>query len=217
MNFFSHAVIAARRSEDPRWILGSMLPDFCSMAGLRLETVTGDAPLERGVAFHHTSDDAFHGAPIFVEMMETAREELEAEGLDDGPAMAIGHVGVELLLDGALVDQSGVSVGYRAAMEEAPHVGPLLRFVGVEVDPGEARWRSLATRLAAAPLPERYTEPGFVADRLIRILATRPRLAVRFGHEHLVHSWAKRAAPVVASRASELFAEVEGRLAERGA
>jgi hypothetical protein len=213
MNFFSHAVVAARRSEDPRWILGSMLPDFVSMAGLRLEAVRGDAPLERGVAFHHQSDDAFHGAPIFVELMEQAREELERDGLDGGPAMAIGHVGVELLLDGHLVEEHGVTPGYRAAIEEAAHVDVLLTFHGLDTEQGSARWRRMAERLAAAPVPERYTEPAFVADRLVRILASRPRLAVPFGREGLVHAWAKRAAPEISRRAPALFTEVEARLA----
>jgi hypothetical protein len=217
MNFFSHAVVAARRSEDPRWILGSMLPDFVSMAGLRLESVTGDAPLERGVAFHHTSDDAFHGAPIFVDMMELAREELEQDGLDSGPAMAIGHVGVELLLDGYLVEQRGVTPGYRAAIEEAAHVDVLLRFVGLAAPEGSARWREMAERLANAPVPQRYTEPAFVADRLVKILSGRPRLAVPFGREPLVHAWAHRAAPEVSRRAPALFEQVEARLAALGA
>lgn len=217
MNFFSHAVVAAARSDDPRWILGSMLPDFVSMAGLRLESVHGDVPLERGVAFHHTSDDAFHGAPIFIDMMEHAREELELDGLDSGPAMAIGHVGVELLLDGWLVEQRGVTAGYRAAIEEAAHVDVLLRFVGLEVQQGSARWREMAERLANAPVPQRYTEPGFVADRLVRILSGRPRLAVPFGREPLVHAWAHRAAPEVSRRAPALFEQVESRLAAVGA
>lgn len=217
MNFFSHAVVAGRRSEDPRWILGSMLPDFASMAGLRLESVRGDRPLERGVEFHHISDDAFHGAPIFVEMMESAREDLERHGLDTGPAMAIGHVGVELLLDGALVAEQGVTLGYRAAVDEAAHVDVMLRFVGQEREQGSARWQRMAARLAAAPVPESYMEPDFVADRLIMILSRRPRLAVRSGHEPLVFDWARRAKPWVARRAPELFDQVEARLAERGA
>lgn len=217
MNFFSHAVVAARRSEDPRWILGSMLPDFVSMAGLRLASVTGDAPLERGVAFHHTCDDAFHGAPIFVDLMEQAREELELEGLDSGPAMAIGHVGVELLLDGHLVEQGGVTPGYRAAIEEAAHVGMLLRFQGLDPEQGGARWRQMVKRLAEAPVPERYTEPSFVANRLVWILKSRPRLAVPFGREPLVYAWAERAAPQVAQQAKALFEEVEARLALAGA
>jgi len=213
VNFFSHAVVAARRSEDPRWILGSMLPDFVSMAGLRLESVHGDAPLERGVAFHHTCDDAFHGAPLFVELMERAREQLERDGLDSGPAMAIGHVGVELLLDGYLVERHGVVPCYRHAMSEAADVAVLLRFVGLARELGEARWRQLCARLESAPVPQRYTEPAFVADRLIKILATRPRLAVPFGREPLVFDWARRAAPKVAASAEALFDEVETRLA----
>jgi len=216
MNFFSHSVIAARRSEDPRWILGSMLPDFVSMAGLRLESVHGDAPLERGVAFHHTCDDAFHGAPLFIALMEEAREQLEADGLDSGPAMAIGHVGVELLLDGHLVARDGVSPSYRHALGEADGVAVLLRFHGHEAEPGWARWRQLCARLEAAPVPERYTEPAFVADRLIKILSARPRLAVPFGREHMVFEWARRAAPHVAAHADALFEEVEARLSAAG-
>ena len=213
MNFFSHAVVASSRSEDPRYILGSMLPDFVSMAGLRLEKVSGDVPLERGVAFHHESDDAFHGAPIFVDLMERAREELEYEGLETGPSMAIGHVGVELLLDGWLVEQHGVIRHYRDAIDEAEHVDVLLHFAGLDRAQGSARWRRMAKRLAAAPVPESYTKPAFVADRLVMILASRPRLAVPFGKEGMVHSWARRAQPKVAKAATELFAQVERRLA----
>jgi hypothetical protein len=217
LNFFSHAVVAARRSEDPRWILGSMMPDFVSMAGLRLESVIGDAPLERGVAFHHTCDDAFHGAPIFVDLMEEAREELERQGLGGGPSMAIGHVGVELLLDGYLVERGGVTPTYRAAIEEAAHVDVLLRFHGLNADQGGERWRQMARRLAEAPVPERYTEPSFVANRLVFILSHRPRLAVPAGLEPLVYDWAEQAAPRVARRAAALFEQVETRLAAAGA
>jgi hypothetical protein len=213
LNFFAHATVAARRSEDPRWILGSMMPDFASMAGLRLEAVHGDLPLERGVAFHHASDDAFHGAPLFVELQELAREDLEQRGLDSGPSMAIGHVGVELLLDGHLVARNGISSSYRYAMSEAAGVAVLLRFAGLTREQGEARWRELCARLEVAPVPQRYTEPAFVADRLIKILASRPRLAVPFGREPLVFDWARRAAPRVAESAEALFEQVEARLA----
>lgn len=194
-----------------------MLPDFVSMAGLRLESVKGDAPLERGVAFHHTSDDAFHGAPLFIELMEEAREELEADGLDSGPAMAIGHVGVELLLDGHLVERGGVSSSYRHAMSEAADVAVLLRFQKLDPEQGQDRWRQLCTRLVSGPVPQRYTEPAFVAELLIRILSTRPRLAVPFGREPMVYDWARRAAPHVAAHADALLEQVEDRLAAAGA
>lgn len=194
-----------------------MLPDFVSMAGLRLESVHGDAPLERGVAFHHVCDDAFHGAPLFIDLMERAREQLERDGLDSGPAMAIGHVGVELLLDGHLVARGGITPSYRYAMSEAADVAVLLRFAGLSAEQGQSRWRSLCERLQDAPVPQRYTEPAFVADRLIRILSTRPRLAVPFGREPLVFDWARRAAPKVAASAEALFEQVEARLLAAGA
>ena len=212
MNFFSHAVLAARRSEDPSWVLGSMLPDFVGMAGLRLAEVVGAPALERGVAFHHASDDAFHGAPLFIELMEDAREVLEREGLDSGPAMAIGHVGVELLLDGILVARQGVAPSFRAALEQAPSASASLRFAGPAPDLAETRWRQLCERLAAAPLPERYTEPAFVADRLIFILARRPRLAVPPRDHWLVFDWAERALARVSASADALFEQVEVRL-----
>jgi acyl carrier protein phosphodiesterase len=212
MNFFAHAVVAARRCEDPSWLLGSMLPDFVSMAGLRLTAVLDAPALERGVAFHHASDDAFHGAPLFVELMEDAREALEREGLDSGPAMAIAHVGVELLLDGVLVTRQGVAPSFRAAIHAASDAAPRLRFAGLAPELGEARWRQLCARLDGAPLPERYAEPAFVADRLIFILARRPRLAVPAADHHLVFAWAERALPQVSARADALFEQVEARL-----
>ena len=194
-----------------------MLPDFVSMAGLRLEAVEGDAPLERGVAFHHQCDDAFHSAPIFVDMMERAREQLEQWGMPSGPAMAIGHVGVELLLDGHLVEQRGVSPEYRAALDSAAEVDVLLRFHGLDRAQGRSRWRILCERLRAAPVPESYRESAFVADRLIKILSSRPRLAVPFGREGLVYDWAAGAQAGVYGRADSLFSQVESRLVPLGA
>ena len=212
MNFFAHAVFAARRDQDPRWILGSMAPDFATMAGMRLIRVEGDEVLARGVAFHHRSDDAFHGAPIFVELMEEARIELEERGLGFGPAAAIGHVGVELLLDGVMVDSFGVHEGYRQAIAGAGEHEQHMHFHDMGRFESSRRWRMLCTRLAAAPLPEGYREPDFVADRLIMILSSRPTLAVRPGDESEVHSWAARWRGRVAARSEALLDQVEDRL-----
>ncbi len=220
MNFFAHALIAARRREEPAWILGSMLPDLASMAGLRLTGVAVPGRfsplLGEGVDFHHTCDDAFHGAPIFVELMDSAHAELEARGLGSGPAMAIGHVGVELLLDGCLVTRHGVPVYYREAMELASVASDDLHW-----HPGTSgaahehpqRWQALCKRLRGAPVPEGYADPSFVADRLIQILARRPMLAVEPGNEPEVHAWAKRWVAKVAARELALLDQVEDRLA----
>ena len=37
MNFFGHALAASWRSREPGFALGSMLPDFASMCGMRLD------------------------------------------------------------------------------------------------------------------------------------------------------------------------------------
>ncbi|EDM80266.1 hypothetical protein PPSIR1_36487 [Plesiocystis pacifica SIR-1] len=221
MNFFSHAVLAARRSEEPEYIVGSMAPDFASMAGMRLTEIRDTGSLAAGVDFHHRSDDAFHGAPIFVELMEDARIELEERGLGFGPAAAIGHVGVELVLDGWLVDELGeVPESYRAAMRAAADVDQRLRFYEVDYYAGCRRWRDLCSRLLRAPVPEGYRDGEFVAARLVQILSRRPRLAVAPGDEPEVVAWAKRAYGVVGARAPALLDQVEERLvmlAERAA
>lgn len=214
MNFFAHATLAARRSDQPSWIVGSMAPDFASMAGMRLRAVEGDEALAEGVNFHHRSDDAFHGAPIFLELMDAAREELEARGLGFGPAAAIGHVGVELLLDGHLVERlGGVPDSYAAAVASAAALDEHLLFHKLDPADGRRRWRNLCTRLQTAPLPDGYQAPEFVAERLIRILARRPRLAVPDDSHALVFEWAERARGTVAGRASALIDQVEARLA----
>ncbi len=218
MNFFAHALLAEQRRDNPAWILGSMLPDFASMAGLRLRGVVTQprlgAELRAGVAFHHVCDDAFHGAPIFIALMDGARDELEARGLDGGPALAIGHVGVELLLDGWLVQQRGVPTSYRSALSIAATAADDLVWHPPSFDSPADRFRAMCRRLAGAPVPEAYAQPDFVAERLIRILATRPALAVPPRHEHEVHAWARRNVAVIAERASELLAEVDVRLVQ---
>lgn len=212
MNFFAHALVALRRRDAPRWILGAMAPDFASMAGLRLTRPSGTGDLAAGIAFHHLSDDAFHGAPRFVALMKAAREDLQARGLGIGAALGISHVGVELLLDGALVSDLGVPPPYRAALREAAGAADELCFQG---DPARARasWLRLCGRIEAAPVPEGYVESDFVAERLIGIMARRPRLAVTPGREPAVYAWAAAAAPEVAQAKEELLAQVEERLA----
>jgi hypothetical protein len=216
VNFFALALIAARRREQPAWILGSMVPDLASMAGLRLQTVSNPGRLGRllaeGVDFHHRCDDAFHGAPIFVELMDAAHAELEARGMGGGAAMAIGHVGVELLLDGCLVTRHGVPNSYREAMALSAAAGEDLEWRDGTPE-HSLRWQAMCKRLSSAPVPEGYADPRFVADRLVQILSRRPMLAVEPGNEPLVFEWAKRWIPKVAAREQALLDQVEDRLA----
>jgi len=208
VNFLSHAVLAEKRSNDPAYVLGSMLPDFASMAGLRIASVE-DPQVSKGVDFHHAGDDAFHGAPLFLEMMGDARDTLETSGLDMGPAMAVSHVGLELLLDGWLVTREGAGA-YRRAMLHAHKHGATVRWTRTR---GQEQWQKICTRLRDAPIPERYVEPKFITERLQRMLAHRPRLALREENLNAVHAWTLATKPQLWERASELFDQVESRLA----
>ena len=190
-----------------------MAPDFASMAGMRLRRSGGAGALAEGIAFHHLSDDAFHGAPIFVELMKATRVDLCARGLGQGPARAIGHVGVELLLDGYLVTRDGIPAEVREAVTRAGSVANELEFRGDDPRADRDRWREVCGRIADSPLPQGYSESTFVAERLLRILARRPRLAVDPGRGSEVFRWAEDFSPVVSGRAEALLCQVEERLA----
>jgi hypothetical protein len=183
------------------------------MASMRIAGVD-DAELAAGVALHHRTDDAFHHAPIFLSLMGAAQDALEEAGLAHGPAMAVGHVGVELLLDGWLA-RAGQELGadeaqYRAALELED---PAIRWRPEE---GTARWQLLRGRLLKSPLPGAYGDPGFVAERLVWILNQRPRLAVDEAGAELIAAWAPEAAPLVAARGAELMTELRVRLEAAG-
>lgn len=173
MNFFGHALVASRRDADPRWVLGAMMPDFASMCRARLQG-SDDPTVAAGIAFHHRTDDAFHGAPTFLALYTDGIEALERGGVSRGPARAVAHVGTELLLDGLLLDDAPAQAAYLDAIALPSTQAPRLRFRG----DGGVRFEDLHGRLRDHGLPEDYRSPTRVAHRLERILAARPRLAL---------------------------------------
>lgn len=176
MNFFGHVVVAGWFEDDPRYLFGSMLPDFASMSGTRLAHV-GDTRVAAGVALHHRTDDAFHSAPAFVRLMAVAREELERRAVGWGTARAVAHVGTELLLDGALL-QRHAAAPYLAALETAHALTRDASFGESFRDRGEG-FRPLLARLREAGPPHAYESTDKVTGFLERALHRRPRL--RFG------------------------------------
>jgi acyl carrier protein phosphodiesterase len=180
VNFFAHAFVARRVSRAPAFVLGAMLPDFATMCGARLGPSTHEV-LAEGIAEHHRTDDAFHGTPTFVAICRDASATLEARGLGWGAARAVAHVGTELLLDGELAGDAETAADYLAAIAEAAEerAGPHIVFRDPQ---GTERFRDLHARLSRHGTPSRYREPAFVAEVLVRILGSRPRLAI--GHEH---------------------------------
>lgn len=175
MNFFGHATLALKQSDDPRFLLGAMLPDLVSMAGVRIAEAR-DPALAAGIALHHETDARFHSAPVFTALCHAANEELQAAGVGRATARAVGHVGSELLLDGLLSFDARARAAYKGALEHSVRE-PMEHALFLKGDATTQELQTLLARLHRAPLPEGYREPSFVLDRLQTILARRPRLA----------------------------------------
>jgi len=164
MNYFGHAAVASWTSGEPGVLLGAMLPDFATMCRGRLAAQT-DA-VARGVDIHHATDSAFHVLPSVTGMMRELDERLA--GVSRGARRAVAHIGVELLLDGVLLDHAAYRDAYLAGVDANDDVA--------WVDGGE-RFALLRERLRVYGLPEDLRGADGITARLARILAPRPLLA----------------------------------------
>ena len=173
MNFFAHAYLAAQRSADAAFVLGAMLPDLCSFAGMRLGAAPA-AALGDGVRFHRATDTVFHANGAFNARCTQLADALQARGVRRGPARGVAHVAYELLLDGWLAAEAGVPALYRCALGDAARL-----LGGSGLAPGaSAGISAVCARLHAAPVPEAYADAAFVCARVERALAPRPVLAL---------------------------------------
>ena len=213
MNFFGHAVVGLWESEDARFVLGAMLPDLCGMLGIRAARPQDAtcAALAAGVEFHYRTDAAFHGCERFVALCSDSVDALTAQGVGRGTARAVGHVGTELLLDGFLSENRAARAMYSRAL--ALGVDEQLSAT-VLADPGDQkRMHDGLKRLLRAPIPEAYTQPTFVADRLQWILSSRPRLAMQPNDAPIVQAHLTRLAHELSSTSAEILDQVRARLA----
>jgi hypothetical protein len=218
MNFFGHAWVAlrdeARRGPvRAEFVLGAMLPDFASMLRTRPPSVSRPA-LQAGVAFHHLTDDAFHGAQSFLEFSREASRFLSERGLSRGSARAVAHVGVELLLDAAFAGEPGANEAYLSAIAGGLTIEVASCIHWQDAD-GEDRFRQLCHNLARRGAFVGDTPPALTAERLRNILADRPRLAMDEAGQSVVREWVETARPAIVSGAPTLLCEVEQRIANR--
>ena len=210
MNFFGHACLAAETRPDAAFVFGAMLPDLAGMAGLRIASVA-HATADDGRRFHYATDAAFHRIERFQSLCLVATRALSAGGLRRGPARAIGHVGVELLLDGWLAAEQGVPALYAEALGLTPALASAIVF---RRQADVAPLLELCERIAAAPLtPAAWCEPERLAARLVRILARRPLLALQASELPAVRAWAASAREEIARVAPALLAELRAELA----
>ena len=209
MNFYAHAILSAETGACPRFVLGSMVPDFATMVGSRLPRFQ-DPVLQAGVDHHQAVDRVFHTAPLFLQHMRRVGQAAEQTGVPSSSSEAIGHIGVELLLDGWLSELCPEHLpSYHAAVDllalhaELPTLAPHDKLLG------------LRGRLQSIPLPQAYSEPQFVLQVLARILDKYPTM--RFSsHTHpalvQVLTEAKR---TLASDALLFLSTVRQRLAQK--
>jgi hypothetical protein len=174
VNYFGHAAVASWSAPaEPGAVLGAMLPDFCGMCGARI-AVADEVTVAGGIALHHETDAAFHQLPAVTGLMRELDEALGRAGCARGPRRAVSHIGVELLLDGVLIDEPGYRAAYLAGLAHQP----ALRWQEPE---GSARFAALLDRLRDRGVPDDLRQPEAVAARVHRVLANRPLLAPSSG------------------------------------
>jgi hypothetical protein len=173
VNFFGHAAVASwsapASGAEPGVVLGAMLPDFATMCGGRIASADDDS-VTRGIALHHATDGAFHTLPVVTGLMRELDDRLDRGSCARGPRRAVAHIGVELLLDGILVDEPA----YRAAYLRGLAHDPALHWRDPDAAP---RFAIVLDRLRAHGVPDDLRRPAAIATRVHRILAHRPLLA----------------------------------------
>jgi hypothetical protein len=210
VNFFGHAAVARRRSEAAGFVLGSMVPDLAAMVRARPPASEHDE-LSAGIAFHHVTDEVFHDTPSFRRLSRDAFDDLVARGVGKNAARAVAHIGVEILLDGELVDGE-TERAYLAALGESQRLARHLAWAGPRE---ESAFVSLAKALEGRGVSRDHSAPETLTFRVTRALAHRPRLALRLSDEPLVRDWAEAARPLVAQAAEGLLWELEAGLGAR--
>jgi hypothetical protein len=207
MNLVGHVAVALEPdaplpSDD--FLVGCMLPDLAAIARVRLARPDGE--MGRGVAFHHACDSAFHDSEWFHSENRELRDALLAAGVETGPARACSHAGIEMLLDGALVEQPDV---HRAASRTFAAIGAQADALATLAPPesrgvAELRFRRIATSLD----PTRYGDARFIAERLHAMTAGRRRIELPAAHVDRVANALHDAQPRVAVAAPGVVAAV---------
>lgn len=169
------------------------------------------AALSAGVSFHHRTDDAFHGSHSFLEFSRQASSFLSERGVSRGTARAVAHVGVELILDGAFARESGVNEAYLSAIDCAASER-VHGFIRWHASDAHERFQHLCHNLRLRGRFQETPESELVAQRLQRILADRPRLAVDDRSLLVVLDWIESARSKITAGAPQLLYEVEERL-----
>jgi hypothetical protein len=211
VNLVGHIAVALDPDEAPPstdFLVGCLLPDLAAIA--RVRVARPDGALGDGVAFHHACDTVFHESDWFRDANRALRDALLEAGVDSGPARACSHAGVEMLLDGRLVDEASVDASARVALAavrtEASALGALAPPAARDV------WVERLRMIGASLDPVRYQDPVFVAERLHRMTSGRRRIELRAGQVGAVTASLRQFQPRIADAAPDVLADVRAKV-----
>ncbi|MEM9072871.1 MAG: hypothetical protein AAGE52_30470 [Myxococcota bacterium] len=208
MNFFGHCCVAAWTHTNRAFVLGTMLPDFATMSGGRIQG-SSSTDVSEGIAHHHATDSVFHSATTFVHLCATSSKRMDSEEVRWGTARAVAHIGVELFLDGWLLERQpeNVRASYLEALERAKpeDLGSGLHW---RKDETSDRFEALRKRLLNYGLPAEIGDPEVVLSRLKGALRGRSRLAILHEDEAAIARELDRLVEEVRSHAATLMEEV---------
>jgi len=171
----------------------------------------GPPDLLAGVVAHHRTDATFHDSDWFRGHNRALVAELGARGVRRGPARGAGHVLVELLLDGVLLDDAGHAATFAepwAALGRADADA-----LAMVPDDHHERWVDLIGQLTRRLDPARYADPTYAADRTAGTLRWRPRLAMTDDEQAVLRELAVDVRPAVTAGADGLVDDVVRALA----
>jgi hypothetical protein len=208
MNLIGHVAVALAPDAAPvpsiSFLVGCMLPDLAAITRVRLIRPGGE--LGAGVAFHHACDGVFHESEWFRSANGSLRDALFDAGVDSGPARACSHAGIEMLLDGRLVEDEIVDTYARVVLEAVSTGADDLAHLA----PPESRdaWVERLRMIGASLDPASYGNAGFVAERLQRMTSGRRRIELRADQVETVASILRDFQRGIAASAPEVVASV---------
>lgn len=212
MNIVGHVAVAVRERDVPpvEFLVGAVLPDVAAMHRTKVRDATG--ALADGVAFHHACDAAFHDLDWFRDRMYELRG-LLVDDLPRGAARACAHAGVELLLDGVLMDDADVDAAVTDVFGRLAAPEPAM--IDAAPDADRAAWRTHLERVGTHLQPQRYRDPAWVATRLHAITARRPLLAFDEEGVEVVAAALARVQPTIRSSGDDVVRRVQARVLSR--
>src|SRR5579871_4985032 len=184
MNYGAHLAVAqeVKPLANEALYFSVMAPDFAKMAGTQLRYDDLRRFRSRGTKLHIATDVAFHSLPLFLELKAEARSELKPF-FEHRPADGYAHIGTEILLDGVLFRDIGLSRSFDYVMGWA--LDHLESLGEMAEDPD--RFKAVIVDRAEVGSPPAYQDPEAVAGIVHRRVSNGAHPKLEFSEEHIPH------------------------------